>query len=243
MVLEFQSHPERWMLLGLLRYQDDLLWESRPRGRRGQLPHVGGILLNLTGTSRHRRLDMVLATNPGVSHRFSVEVRNLAAESAAQTLQAIAAGQVSRCILPWVPLMQGGAQSGIILEWLRLAETEPDETLLRDYAALAVVFAGLAGSRPTWERVVEGWTMRRNYKRSEVMEEMRQEGRVEARRQDLLETLQLRFDEVPEDIAAAVSEMTDVARLTRWFRHAVKAKSLEAFRSAVRFPNGTTLEA
>ena len=63
---------------------------------------------------------------------------------------------------------------------------EPDETLLRDYAALAVVFAGLAGSRPIWQRAVEGWTMRRNYKRSEVMEEMRQEGRVETRRQAIL---------------------------------------------------------
>jgi hypothetical protein len=78
--------------------------------------------------------------------------------------------------------------------------------------------------------------MRRNWKRSEVMEEVRQEGRVEARRADLLEALQLRFDTVPEDIAAAVSEMTDLARLSRWFKHAVKAKSLEAFRAAVRVP-------
>jgi hypothetical protein len=99
---------------------------------------------------------------------------------------------------------------------------------------LAVVFAGLTGTRPIWERVVEEWSMRRNWKRSEVMEEVRVEGRLEAHRDDLLQVLQLRFDAVPEDIAAAVSGMTDVARLARWFRHAVKAKSLDAFRSAVR---------
>jgi hypothetical protein len=132
LVLEFQSHPERWLLLRLLRYQDDLLWEFRPRGRGGQLPHVGGILLNLTGRPRRRTFDMVLATNPSVSHRYSIEVRNLAEESAAQALQAIAAGQLPRCVLPWIVLMQGGGESGIMPEWLQLAEAEPDESLQRD---------------------------------------------------------------------------------------------------------------
>jgi hypothetical protein len=236
LVLEFQSHPERWMLLRLLRYQADLLWEFRPPGRRGRLPDVGGLLVNLTGRSRRRRFDMVLATNPGVNHRFGVEVRNIAGESAAQTLQAIAAGRLSRCVLPWTPLMHGGAESGIIREWLSLAEAEPDEALRVDYGALAVLFAGLAGCRPAWDRAVKEWIMRRNYKISEVAEEWRQEGRLETRREVLLELLQARFDLVPEDIKAAVAEMTDLARLSRWFKHAAKAKSLEAFRAAVRVP-------
>jgi hypothetical protein len=236
LILEFQSHPEHWMLLRLLRYQSDLLWEFRPRGRRGQLPYVGGILLNQTGRSRRRRFDMVLATNPGVSDRFSVEVRNLAGESATQTLQAIAAERLPRCVLPWLPLMHGGAESSIIREWLSVAEAETDESLRADYAALAVVFAGLTGSRPTWERAVEEWTMRRDYKRSEVVEGWRMEGEIRRGRADLLEVLQLRFEAVPEGIAAAVAEMTDLARLARWLRHAVKAKSLEAFRAAVRVP-------
>jgi hypothetical protein len=234
LVVEFQSHPERWMLLRLLQYQDGLLWELRPRGRRGQLPHVGGVLVNLTGRSRHERFEMILATNLDVSHRYSVRVRNLAEESAAQTLDAIAAGRFSRCILPWVPLMHGGADSGIIQQWLTLAEGEPDQSLRSDYAALAVVFAALTGSRLTWGRAVEEWSMRRNWKRSEVFEEMRVEGRLEARREALLEVLQARFDTVPEDIATAVAEMTDVLRLSRWLRHAARAKSLDAFRSAVR---------
>jgi hypothetical protein len=185
---------------------------------------------------------MVLATNPGVSHRFSVEVRNLAEESAAQTLHAIAARRVSRCVLPWIPLMQGDAESGIIQEWLALAEAEPDETFQRDYLALVVIFAGLAGCRPIWDRAVRELAMRRNWKRSEVVMEWQQEAREEAerttRRESILQTLELRFHAVPEDVAAAVNGMNDRARLKRWFRHAVTAESLDAFRAAVRMPNG-----
>jgi hypothetical protein len=236
MVLEFQSHPERWMLLRLLRYQDDLLWEFRPRTRRGQLPYVGGVLANLTGRPRRRRLDMVLATDPDVSHRYGIRMRNLAEDSAAATLQAIAAGRLDRCVLPWVSLMHGGAASGTIEEWLRQVDLEPDESLRADYAALVVVFAGLAGCRPAWERAVEEWRMHRNYKRSEVVEGWRMEGEIRRGRADLLEALQVRFGAVPEDIVAAVAAMTDLARLSRWFKHALKAKSLEAFRAAVRVP-------
>jgi len=231
------------MLLRLLRYQDDLLWEVRPRGRRGQLPHVGGALLNLTGRPRHRRLDMVLATSLDVRHHFSVQTRNLAEESAAQTLQAIAAGRFDRCVLPWVPLMHGGAESGIIQEWLSVAEGEPDESLQRDYAALAVLFAGLAGRRPAWDPAVKEWAMQRNWKRSEVAMEWEREGEIRARRDDLLQVLQLRFGTVPEDLAKAVSGMTEVTKLGRWLRHAVKAKSLDTFRAAVRLPNGNGPEA
>jgi hypothetical protein len=101
---------------------------------------------------------------------------------------------------------------------------------------LAVVFAGLAGCRPLWERAVEDAGMHDEWKRSEVMEEMRVEGEIRARRADLLKVLQARFATVPDDIAAAVSGMTDLARLSRWFKHALKAKSLEAFRAAVRVP-------
>lgn len=132
--------------------------------------------------------------------------------------------------------MHGGAESGIISEWLSLADAEPDESLRADYAALAVLFAGLAGCRPAWDRAVKEWIMRRNYKRSEVADEWRREGEIAGRQAALLEALQLRFDTVPEDIAAAVAEMTDLARLSRWFKHAAKAKSLEAFRAAVRVP-------
>jgi hypothetical protein len=98
--------------------------------------------------------------------------------------------------------------------------------------ALAVVFAGLTGPRPSWERAVEEWRMRQNWKHSEVMEEIRQE----TRRELLLDALRARFETVPEDIASAVAGMTDAVKLTRWFKHALKARSSEAFRAAVRMP-------
>jgi hypothetical protein len=98
MVVEFQMRPQRWMPLRMLRYQDDVLWEYRPRRRKGQLPNVGGLIVNLTGKPRRRRISMVLATHPDMNHRFGVVTHNLAEYSAGQTLAAIGrAGCTGAC--------------------------------------------------------------------------------------------------------------------------------------------------
>jgi hypothetical protein len=241
-VVEFQSRPQRWMPLRMLRYQGDVLWEFRPRRRQGKLPNVGGIIVNLTGTPQQRRLSMVLATQPDRSHRFSVVTRNLAADSAEQTLQAIAAGRLQRCVLPWVPLMQGGAESAIIQEWLRLAAGETDESLRADYGALAVVFAELAGCREVWHRALEEWNVQRSQQVLEWQQEAREEAQVETTRANLLRLLRVRFQAVPEDIAGTVAGMTDLTELSRWLDLTVTAGSLEAFRAAIQVPttNGPT---
>jgi len=46
-----------------------------------------------------------------------VVLHTMRAEEAARTLQGIAAGAVARCLLPWIPLMQGGRAAGIIETW------------------------------------------------------------------------------------------------------------------------------
>jgi hypothetical protein len=220
-----------------------VLWEYRPRRRKGELPNVGGILVNLTGKPRRRRISMVLATQPDVSHRFSVVTRILAADSAEQTLQAIAAGRLQRCVLPWVPLMQGGAESGIIQEWLRVAEGETEESLRADYGALAVVFAELAGCRDVWRQALEEWNVQRSQQVLEWQREAQQRTEIELTRAHLLEALRARSGaEVPEDLASAVAAMTDFDELSRWFRLALRVDSLDAFRAAVQSPttNGPT---
>jgi hypothetical protein len=242
MVVEFQSRPQRWMPLRMLNYQGDVLWEFRPRRRKGRLPNVGGLIVNLTGRPRRRRISMVLATHPDMNHRFSVVTRNLAEYSAGQTLAAVAAGRLQRCVLPWVPLMQGGAESGIIQEWLRVAEGETDESLRADYGALAVVFAELTGCRDVWRQALEEWNVQRSQQVLEWQREAQERAQIATWRQAVLRTLQVRFESIPEDVAAGVAGMSDLAELLRWHDLAATTNSLEAFRAAIQVPttNGPT---
>jgi hypothetical protein len=112
-------------------------------------------------------------------------------------------------------------------EWKRVAEGEPDERLRGVYAGLALVFAELAGRSREWELALEGW----NVRRSQVMDR----ARADARREDVLQALELRFHApVPEDLAEAIQALADLDELTRWFRASLTASSLEEFRAAVR---------
>jgi hypothetical protein len=132
--------------------------------------------------------------------------------------------------------MQGGAESGIIQEWLRVAEGETDESLRADYGALAVVFAELTGCRDVWRQGLEEWNVQRSQQVLEWQQEARDKARLETRREDVLRLLRLRFQSVPEDLAVAVAGMTDLAELSRWFDLAATAGSLDAFRAAVQVP-------
>jgi hypothetical protein len=155
-----------------------------------------------------------------------VVLRTLRAQSAAGTLRRIQAKQLDRCILPWIPLMRGGGDPRIIRWWRRLAEAEPDERLRRQYAGLALVFAGLVGHEPAWRQALEGLNMLR----SKVMDEVR----AEARREDVLKALELRFQiQVPADLAAAVNTLPNLEEASRWFEASQTARSLEDFRATV----------
>jgi heavy metal translocating P-type ATPase len=78
-------------------------------------------VLHLTGPEQQDTLDMALPADLGAEFRFKVRQRALRGEDAAATVAAVAAGQRARCILPFVPLMRGGAEAGIIEEWKRCA--------------------------------------------------------------------------------------------------------------------------
>jgi hypothetical protein len=82
--------------------------------------------------------------------------KNLADEDAGTTLQAIAAGVWQRCLLPWIPLMRGGDDAGIIAQWKELAQAEPDLARRADFAGLALVFAEPAGCKSLWRQALMG---------------------------------------------------------------------------------------
>jgi hypothetical protein len=224
--IEAQSRPDVDMLERQGEYAFRLRRERRyGRGRRGKY-QVVSVLLNLTGAVQPHVLDMTEETLDAGGLRLQVVQRTLREEDAAGTLALIAAGELERCILPWVVLMRGARRSDIIEEWRRLAMQEPDEHLRGEYGALALIFSELTRHGAAWDRALEGW----NVKRSRHVMEWQAEGR----RADLLVVLQTRFQRtIPKDLEAAIAELRDADELTRWVREAAAAASLEDFRSAV----------
>jgi hypothetical protein len=178
---------------------------------------------------------MALPCADEVRLRFRPRVRTLRDDDAAATLRDIDMGNFGRCILPWIPLMHGGGDVGTIEEWKRVAGLEPDGRLRSVYAALALVFAELAGRRVEWKQALEGWNMRQSMVITEWQDEAREKGRREAQRIDLRRVLQTRFFvPVPDDLAAAIETVADSEELARWLDIALTAVSLDAFRAAIQ---------
>jgi len=113
--VEFQLEPDPLMFGRMLQYLGNL-WEAvKPDGGRGSRFAPAGVVLNLTGTGntsrRHEWADA------GVTTALVVNERNLASESAADLLVKIETGSASRAVLPWVPLMTGADEPGIVEKW------------------------------------------------------------------------------------------------------------------------------
>jgi hypothetical protein len=231
LVVEFQTEPQADMLDRALEYLARLRRGMRHGpGQRGRYS-VAVALVNLTGPVQASTLSMQLPGMAEAHLQLGVVLRTLREEDAVRTLAEIDAGRTARCILPWIPLMHGGGDSGIIHEWLRIAGNETESQRRSAYAALAVVFAELTASHVQWKQALEGWNMRE----SQIVSEWKAEGKVEATRTALLRLLKLRLRvEVPADIVATVDGMTDLHELSRWFDAAATAATLDDFRAAVR---------
>jgi hypothetical protein len=238
-VVEAQSEPHPDILERILEYLSRFRRELRHGPDRGRKYRVGGTVLNLTGPEQQDTLDAALPSELGAEFRFKVRQRTLREEDAAATVAAIAAGQVARCILPFVPLMRGGAEAGIIEEWKRWATAEPEGPRRSDYAGLALVFAELVRVRDAWRRGLEGWNVLQSQQVLEWQAMARAEARAEAEirttRKDLLRLLELKFSApLPADLVNTIQATTDLDKLTRWFDTAVTAPSLDAFRAAAQ---------
>jgi hypothetical protein len=230
--IEFALTPESDLFGRLLSYLSGLWLEERPSDERGARYHVGAAVVNLTGRGRTGR-DMVLGTT-GLRTCLAVVERNLCDEDAAATLAGIAVGEIAACLLPFVPLMQGGGTPGIITEWLRLASLETDDRRKGDYGGLALVFAEAAGVQPAWRQALTGWNMIQSQQVLEWMAEGKvagkREGKVEGKREALVRLLELKFQKVPPEVLAALQATDDLDQLGRWFDLAVTAPTLPDFR-------------
>jgi hypothetical protein len=223
--VEVQSRPHGDMLERQGEYAFRLRRERRyGRGRRGKY-QVVSVLLNLTGPVQPHVLDMTEETLGG-GLRLQVVQRTLREEDAASTLARIAAGELERCILPWVVLMREGGRADIIEEWRRLALQEPNRRQRGEYGVFALVFSELTRQASAWGRALEGWNVERS---RHVMEWMAQ-----AQQQALLRVLRARFPGfLPEDLETAIAQLNDPDELGRWLDAAATATSLDDFRAAV----------
>lgn len=85
--------------------------------------------------------------------------------------------------------MSGGQKADVVVWWVRLAETEPNEETGRDWAGLVKDFADRVGCLDVWSRALEGW----NVWKFKLIKEWQTEGRTEGQKQSLLRMLDRRF--------------------------------------------------
>jgi hypothetical protein len=237
--VEFCLEPDGELFGRFLVYLGQLWLEKRPTDAGGERFAVGAVVVNLTGRCRTSRNMSLRGT--GVRTNLEVVERNLCDEDAAALLDAIADGQASRCLLPWVPLMHGGGETGIIQRWIDLAGQEADSRRRGDYGGLALVFAEAAKRLPMWKDALKEWNV---IESQQVLEWMAMgeakgeargkiEGKIEGEIESLLRVLARRFPPgATPEMEAAFRATVDLERLGSWLDLAVTTDSLDTFRQA-----------
>jgi hypothetical protein len=241
LLLEFLTEPEAEMFSRVLEYAARLRREVRPTDLPEGRFEVVVAVVCLTGRNRTAR-EMRLAATPWHLRLEPIE-RNLTDEDASATLAAMTAGQLSLVLLPFIPLMRGGEETGIIERWKQVAQTEPDSRRRSDYAGLTLVFAELARAPHLWRKALEGWNVRQSMqvlewqaeaeKRGEERGEQRgrEIGRVEGKAEALLRLLEKRFRrKPPAAIVQRIQATTDLAQLETWFDAAITIGSMKEFK-------------
>jgi hypothetical protein len=231
LVAEIEAAPERGILYRVGHYQFLLGKEVNPDCDANG-PLVGALLVNLTGEQKVRRLDwMWLGSDHGtLLAPFIVDV---ASQDAEATLGKIEAGSVGLPILPYVVLMKGGCEPGVIQRWPRVAERDPDVERRVKYRDAALVFAELTRGQVDWLRALEGWMERE----SEYIKRWRDEGvdlgTLKRSRDYLLKRVRRLADPVPEAIRLAIEGTNDLQTLDRWFDAALDCTTIADFRKAM----------
>jgi hypothetical protein len=221
-VIEFQAEPDPKMFGRLLVYLGHL-WEGvKPSPERGDRFHVARVVVNLTGVGNSAYDMHWPRADLGTTLRRDDE--NLGKRDAAKELDAIATGHVTRAVLGWIPLMQGGGEDAIIQRWKGLADADP--RFRADHGGLALVFAEAAGRGDVWRKALEGW----NVVQSKQVTEWQTQAQVRERVSSVLEVLEERFGPPPPDLTTSLRASTDLEALRRWHRLAVKTDSLDQFK-------------
>lgn len=234
MVLELQAQVDPDKLDVTL--EEVAVLRSRARlgeDRKGKYKVVAG-LVYLQGRCPEDMLDMTLPDSAGTRH--APLVWNVVEDHAVQTLEAVAAGQLSWGMLFWLPLMAGGGEEAVIARWKEVvAATVSDRRVCGNLGSIALVFAELAGCAPAWERSLEDWEMTESQIVNRWISQGETKGKLETRRQDLLGLLEGRFPGVvPEEVVRLIQQQECMELLWDWFKAAVQASTFEDFLLALR---------
>jgi hypothetical protein len=234
LMLEFQIVPGPEMFGRILRHLGSIWQYVWPDAERGSRFFVGAAIINLTGRGRCAQ-EMRWPAARLTTHLGVVE-RNLEYERADDLLRGMESGQWPLTLLPFVPLMIGGDHTDIMDRWTILAQGEPDTRRRADYAAIALLFAERAGIKSNWDEKLQGWNVTESAYINQFITQGEAKGRAEGeakgRLVTLLEVLTEKFQSLPSDLETAIRGTTDIDRLKSWTTSAVKAKTLEEFRTS-----------
>ncbi len=225
-VVEFCTEPDETMFGRKLEYLGRIWREQMPEDSSFPRYRVVGVVVTLTGEG-YASQDIRFA---GLQTCLNLGDCNLSTKDAAAILDGIAAGSTARCLLPWIPLMRGGADAGIIARWKEVAGAETNVRLRGTYGALAEVFAEAAGWRRLWEDELKEWNMQESQVILEWIAKGEAKGEVKASKHTLLRLLEKKFPPgPPAEVASLIRSTEDKALLDHWFEVALDAASLDEF--------------
>lgn len=230
-VVEFQVDPDELMLGRGLRYLGDLWLACKPTEHRGDRFELGLVVVNLRGEGTASRTMRLKGSD--VWTGLGVGERNFSTRQASRLLKQVEGGEVPRAALAWVPLFKGGGRPGIIQEWKRLAELEPD-TELRRALGLAIYFAEAAGCGQPWQEALKEWNMIESKIFNEWTAKARRDAENKTGADLVIDALTAKFADVPADLAATIRACTDQAKFRQWMRQVILAPSLEEFRTSLK---------
>jgi hypothetical protein len=173
-------------------------------------------LIFLTGASAETRVNANLPGMEEVGMWFGPRVLDLRGEDGVAHLEAIEQNRQARGLLAWVPLMKGGQSEETVRRWRAQAEAEPEIGLRNTLVDVALTFSWLTDSRDVWMNGLEGLVQKHSPYVDEVRMEMLQKTTIDA--------LEVHFPgAIPPAVVEGVKAETDLTKLDRWHKLAVKA--------------------
>ncbi len=215
--VEFQTAPDARMP-GRVMVYGGLIWlAEKPSDLPGDRYSILPVVVHLTGKAVVRR-EMRWDETHGME--IKPVVWDFCETWAASILAGMEAGAVPRSALPWIPLMRGAGEDGIIDQWREQARLVIDPERLTDLS-LTPMFAELAGHAEKWGRAMEGI----NVRPSKVVEAWMAEGRAEM----VVDMLAARFGPVPPEARDGLKRKTadELKRCAEWF---AQSGTLDEFR-------------
>ena len=226
--VEFQREPDATMFGRLMIYLGHLWLDVKSDEERNSRFNVGAVVVNLTGTGRATRRMEWLAT--GLTTHLEVVERNMGGESADEFLTEIEGARRSRGLLPWIPLMTGADEPGIIERWKLAANADPSYRRRAEYGGLAKTFAGAMDWKDRWLTALKEWNVNESQAVLEWIAEGEAKGEAKACANLVLKELDTKGEPVPEELVAAILAQSSVDVLMEWVATAFRCPDIANFR-------------